>query len=95
MILLALGLHVSSAQAQFVGTCVSAAGNDANTCDCTQPCRTFQRAHNQTLSDGEVTMLDPGSYGPLTITKSISIVNAIASFAITTSTASASCPRVV
>src|SRR5712692_4199912 len=74
-ILLALGLHVASAQAQYVRTCVSANGNDANTCHCTQPCRAFQRAHDQTLSDGEITVLDPGGYGPVTITKSISIVN--------------------
>jgi len=73
--LLALGLHVVSAQAQYVQTCVSASGNDANTCHCSQPCRTFQRAHDQTLADGEITVLDPGGYGPVTITKSISIVN--------------------
>ena len=57
-------------------TCVSAAsGNDANSCHCTTPCRTFQRAHAQTLSDGQITVLDAGGYGPVTITKSISIVN--------------------
>jgi len=73
--LLGICLHVAPAQAQYVRTCVSANGNDANTCHCSQPCRTFQRAHDQTLSDGEVTVLDPGGYGPVTITKSISIVN--------------------
>src|SRR6266508_386437 len=70
-----VAIHVASAQAQYVRTCVSANGNDANTCHCSQPCRTFQRAHDQTLSDGELTVLDPGGYGPVTITKSISIVN--------------------
>ena len=73
--LLALCLHVAAAQAQYVRTCVSANGNDANTCHCSQPCRTFQRAHDQTLDQGELTVLDPGGYGPVTITKSISIVN--------------------
>jgi hypothetical protein len=68
-------LHGASAQAQYVRTCVSANGNDANTCHCTQPCRTFQRAHDQTLDQGEVTVLDAGSYGPVTITKAINIVN--------------------
>jgi hypothetical protein len=72
---LGLCLHVASAQAQYVRTCVSANGNDANTCHCSQPCRTFQRAHDQTLAQGEVTVLDPGSYGPVTITKAINIVN--------------------
>src|SRR6266498_507157 len=73
--LLALCLQVVAAQAQYVRTCVSANGNDANTCHCSQPCRTFQRAHDQTLDQGELTVLDPGGYGPVAITKSISIVN--------------------
>src|SRR5229473_2681032 len=73
--LLGLCLHVASAHAQYVRTCVSANGNDANTCHCSQPCRTFQRAHDQTLDQGELAVLDPGGYGPVTITKSISIMN--------------------
>src|SRR6266545_3898646 len=69
-------LHPAPAQAQYVRTCVSMAkGNDVNTCHCSQPCRTFARAHDQTFSDGEITVLDPGDYGGLTITKSISINN--------------------
>jgi hypothetical protein len=75
-VLLGVGVHVASAQAQYVHTCVSALqGNDGNTCHCTQPCRTFQRAHDQTLDQGQITVLDAGGYGRLTITKSISIVN--------------------
>src|SRR5437899_7047078 len=77
--LLALCLHVASAQAQLVRTCVSLAkGSDANSssfCHCTTPCRTFATAHANTFSDGEITVLDPGDYGGLTITKSISINN--------------------
>src|SRR6266540_4189544 len=74
--LIALFLHVASAQAQYVRTCVSwLRGDDANTCHCSQPCRTFTRAHGQTLSNGEITVLDPGDYGGLTITRSISINN--------------------
>src|SRR6266498_1674541 len=77
--LLGIFLHVASAQAQLVRTCVSlATGSDANSasnCHCTTPCRTFAVAHNNTLSDGEITVLDPGDYGGLTITKSISINN--------------------
>jgi hypothetical protein len=57
-------------------TYVSAAsGNDANDCNRLMPCRTFQVAHNATLANGEITVLDPGGYGAATITKSISIVN--------------------
>jgi len=64
------------AQAQLSRTFVSAAiGNDANNCDRPTPCRTFQGAHDKTNTDGEITVLDPGGYGGVTITKSISIVN--------------------
>src|SRR6266852_7585813 len=77
--LLAIFLHVASAQAQLVRTCVSMAkGSDANSasfCHCTTPCRTFATAAANTLADGEITVLDPGDYGGLTITKSISINN--------------------
>jgi len=74
--LLGLLLHVASAQAQYVRTCVSMAkGSDANTCHCTQPCRTFAMAASKTLADGEITVLDPGDYGGLTITRSLSINN--------------------
>jgi len=49
--------------------------NSASFCHCTTPCRTFAMAHANTLADGEITVLDPGDYGGLTITKSISINN--------------------
>jgi Right handed beta helix region len=74
--LFALSLHVAPAQAQLSRTHVSAAsGNDANDCNRATPCRTFQGAHDKTNADGEITVLDPGGYGSLTITKPISIVN--------------------
>src|SRR5262249_34507272 len=50
-------------------------GNDANDCSQPTPCRTFQAAHDNTFDQGEITVLDPGGYGALTIRKSISIVN--------------------
>jgi hypothetical protein len=77
--LLALCLHIASAQAGLVRTCVSMAkGSDANAssqCHCSTPCRTFAIAAANTLADGEITVLDPGDYGGLTITRSISINN--------------------
>jgi len=64
------------AQAQLARTFVSnAIGNDANDCSRNTPCRNFQRAHDNTLAGGEITVLDPGSYGAVTITKSISITS--------------------
>jgi len=73
-LLFAGGPH--AAQAQLSRTFVSAArGNDANNCERATPCRSFQGAHDKTSPDGEITVLDSGGYGGVTITKSISIVN--------------------
>jgi hypothetical protein len=74
-ILAALGLPPAPAQAQLARTFVSSVGNDANDCGRLTPCRTFQRAHDNTLANGEITVLDPGGYGAVTITKTISIIN--------------------
>jgi len=75
--LLALALQLAPAEAQTLSrTYVSAAlGSDANNCDRTTPCRTFQHAHDNTLAAGEITVLDPGGYGAVTIAKAISIIN--------------------
>src|SRR5262245_10199242 len=75
-IALAFCTAVDPAQAQLARTFVSAAtGNDANACDRAAPCRTFAQAHASTLANGEITVLDPGGYGAVTITKTISIIN--------------------
>ena len=73
--LLALGQLATPAQAQLARTFVSSFGNDANDCNRGTPCRTFQAAHDKTFDQGEVTVLDPGGYGAVRITKSISIMN--------------------
>jgi hypothetical protein len=76
--LLALAALMAPAQAQLARSFVSAEiGNDANAPNCSRlaPCRTFQAAHDNTLDKGEVTVLDPGSYGAVTIRKNISIIN--------------------
>jgi hypothetical protein len=73
---IALLLPAAPAQAQLARTFVSAAGgNDANDCNRATPCRTFQGAHDKTLANGEITVLDPGGYGAVTIAKTISIIN--------------------
>jgi hypothetical protein len=71
----ALGFGAAPAQAQLARTYVSSNGSDANNCDRPTPCRTFQRAHDNTLPSGEITVLDPGGYGAVTIAKNISIIN--------------------
>jgi len=74
--LLAAFLSAAPAQAQLTHTFVSAAGgNDVNDCSHDMPCRTLQRAHDRTDDAGEVTILDPGHYGAVVITKSLNIVN--------------------
>jgi hypothetical protein len=82
---LALGLPLAPAHADQARTFVSAAtGNDGGgppgsgtNVDCLRlsPCKTFGQAAAHTLANGEVTVLDPGSYGAVTITQNISIVN--------------------
>jgi Right handed beta helix region len=52
---------------------VSGYGLDTNPCTVTQPCRTFQQAYNTAAANGEIDVIDPAGYGPLTITKGISI----------------------
>lgn len=55
-------------------TFVSSTGNNANTCTLLQPCRDFASAATQTNVGGEIVVLDSAGYGPVTITKSLSIV---------------------
>ncbi|MDT4896538.1 MAG: hypothetical protein QOH25_1615, partial [Acidobacteriota bacterium] len=63
----------SLAQAQATRTWVSGVGSDANPCSRTAPCKTFAGAISKTAKDGEINALDPGGYGTLTITKSITV----------------------
>ena len=55
-------------------TWVSGTGTDAGTCTRAAPCATYAFAIGVTDTGGEINCLDPGSFGTLTITKSISIV---------------------
>jgi hypothetical protein len=64
----------SVAQAQQAArTWVSGVGSDANPCSRTQPCKTFAGAIAKTVAGGEIDALDSGGYGPVVITKSITI----------------------
>jgi hypothetical protein len=55
-------------------TWVSGVGDDVNPCSRTAPCKTFAGAISKTAAGGEISVLDPGGFGAVTITKSISIV---------------------
>lgn len=63
----------SMAQAQATRTWVSGVGDDANPCSRTAPCKTFAGAVSKTAVDGEIDALDPGGFGAVTLTKSITL----------------------
>jgi hypothetical protein len=64
------------AQAQngtLVRSYVSSAGSDSNPCTIAAPCATFRQAYTMVGANGIVAALDPGHYGPLTITGAVTI----------------------
>src|SRR6478736_3802896 len=66
-------LYANPAQAQATRTWVSGVGDDANPCSRTAPCKTFAGAISKTAAGGEIDALDPGGFGAVTITKSITL----------------------
>jgi hypothetical protein len=73
---MAFGVFTAAApaHAQATRTWVSGVGDDANPCSRTAPCKTYAGAISKTATNGEINCLDPGGFGSLTITKSISVV---------------------
>ena len=71
--LLGAFIAAAPARAQATRTWVSGVGDDANPCSRTAPCKTFAGAISKTAPAGEINALDPGGFGALTITKSITI----------------------
>lgn len=71
--LLLSAFAASPATAQATRTWVSGVGDDVNPCSRTAPCKTFAGAISKTAAGGEINVLDPGGFGAVTITKSISI----------------------
>ena len=71
VVLLVMGITAgASAQTR---TWVSGVGNDANPCSRTAPCKTFAGAISKTANNGLINVLDPGGFGAVTVTKSITI----------------------
>jgi hypothetical protein len=66
-------LGAMPAQAQATRTWVSGVGADDNPCSRTAPCKTFAGALLKTAASGEISVLDPGGYGTVTINKAITI----------------------
>jgi hypothetical protein len=71
--LIACALGSPLAFAQATRTWVSGVGNDANPCSLTAPCKTFAGAITKTFINGEIDVLDPGGFGTVNITKSMTI----------------------
>jgi hypothetical protein len=63
----------AEAQGQVTRTWLSAVGDDANPCSVTAPCKTFVGAFAKTAADGEISLLDPGTFGIVTITRGVTI----------------------
>lgn len=66
-------LAAPSVFAQATRTWISGVGDDANPCSRTAPCKTWAGAISKTAAGGEISVLDPGGFGALTITKSITL----------------------
>jgi hypothetical protein len=71
----ACGLFANAPVWAAAATWVSGTGSNAGSCPITAPCRTFAFALAQTDAGGSINVLSPGSFGPLTITKSVNIVS--------------------
>lgn len=72
---LTLILTAGAAHAQNTRSFVSGQGSDGNLCTRNAPCRSFTQAAAQTNAGGELTVLDSAGYGPVTLTRSITITN--------------------
>jgi hypothetical protein len=73
ILLFAAAAYAGGANAQVSRTWVSGVGDDANPCSRTAPCKTFPGAISKTNPGGEISVLDPGGFGAVTITKAITI----------------------
>jgi hypothetical protein len=52
-------------------TWVSVTGDDANPCSSKAPCKTFAAAMSKTPAGGEISVLEPGDFGAISLTKTI------------------------
>src|SRR3954471_21651979 len=70
---LSLLLFAAPARAQATRTWVSGVGDDVNPCSRTAPCKTFAGAISKTAAGGIIMAMDDGGFGPLPITKPITV----------------------
>ncbi len=72
-VVLCVLMGTSLAYAQATRTWVSGVGDDVNPCSRTAPCKTFAGAISKTQAGGEISVLDPGGFGAVTINKAITL----------------------
>jgi hypothetical protein len=72
--LIALLCFAATVQAQQRAFVSAVLGDDANSCGPNAPCRSFAKALTVVSAGGEILALDSGGFGPITITKAVSIV---------------------
>jgi hypothetical protein len=78
LIVLATGLGCSFATAPAHARArvfVASYGNDSNPCTFGSPCKTFQQAVDAVDAGGEVTAIDSAGFGPISITKAVTITS--------------------
>src|ERR1700729_2761911 len=69
----ALALSLPAHATGLTRTFVASTGVDTNPCTTAAPCASFAKAYTEVVPNGIVAALDPGKYGPLTITGSAPI----------------------
>jgi hypothetical protein len=72
-VLILLISATGSVFAQATRTWVSGVGDDVNPCSRTAPCKTWAGAISKTAAGGIINCIDPGGFGAVTITKSMTI----------------------
>src|SRR5262249_53577450 len=70
----ALLANAEPAGATSFATWVAGTGADVGACTVAAPCRTFAYALTQTKSGGTISVLSPGDFGPVHISKAVSII---------------------
>lgn len=73
LLLISFAVAVAATAHAQSRTWVSGEGDDINPCSRTAPCKTFAGAISKTATNGEINCIDPGGFGAVTITKSITI----------------------
>jgi hypothetical protein len=71
----ACSLFAAPAQAQRDRVFVASYGSDSNPCTFGSPCKTFQNAVSVVAAGGEVTAIDSAGFGPVDITKAVTITS--------------------